>query len=402
LVGAVSAAVFFGCSAERADVPESTHSDSRRFVMPAGGALNWVVVVDDRDDPDAARLRSDVKAAFAAYVDGILGEHAQSPNSDRWLSVDIGAIVVHPSRAGDDQWTGPDDEPALRWTTSQADAAGARIFADAFARAVDEGGPAPPGSRYQPLDAYRRVMRLRSRCAEPRGRREQVLAETLGIDVDVIVSAADDEGTEPAPAYAEAVKTCDVFAPEVFVPGVSLEDGGTCGPRASRFWRLAVWKPWEFDSLERTCDTAGKLTDVFGARLSVDYAGSLCPSKPVALNPDGTAACTLRVLHTQFVGCPAARGWFDPSTGDGGTGATYVGAKGSERRVCEVRQLDGEAGATCRLGTACPDCPSGFCMRTGDSAKWCPYGTGFRADLHVTGGALTGPLEGRLTCLLEP
>jgi hypothetical protein len=40
-------------------------------------------------------------------------------------------------------------------------------------------------------------------------------------------------------------------------------------------------------------------------------------------------------------------------------------------------------------------------MHTADPTMWC-RSEGYRADVHVTGGADAGPLEGHLTCMLEP
>jgi len=387
-------------------LPPSTHVFSERFIQPsAQQVLNWVVVVDDRDDPVADQLRSDVKAAFSASLDSFLVGNDDPPTPrDTWLSVNTAVFVVHPSRSGDERWTGPADDPALRWQTPQADAKNARLFADAFARAVDQ-APAPTGARYQSLEAYRDVVALKTNCVEPHGPRQTMIAEApRGVTFAMIVSGTDDDSTEPAPVYVDAVNACgdDFFGAMVFVPVVPAQDGGRCAPRATDAWRLLALDKFLFDAFGTFCDGVDRLTHLFSSHFIFHYfGGSNCVARPLRLRDDGLAACTLRVVHAQPMGCPLSRGWFDLPTADGGSGATVINTPKGEHRVCEVRQLEGEAGANCRSGAPCPDCPSGFCMRTDDSMKWCRSG-GFRADLHVTGGAALGPLEGHLTCTLEP
>ena len=398
-LGSTTLAACAGSGTE-ADLPRSTAFFSRSFITSAPGAYNWVVIVDDRDDPEAARLRADIKAAFSAGLHQMLAENTDPPvPRDAWLSVDFAAIVVHPSSLGDERWTGPEDDPALRWQTLQADAAGARIFADAFARAVDR-RLAPAGTRYAPLDAYRHVFMLLENCVAPNGRRETRLADMPGGGALFLLSTADDDSAEPVAVYRDATKKgCgrDV-ATRVFVPGVRSPDGGACPPRGTSAWRLATWEPKLFDGYQR-CDVVDELTGMFFGRVHGGGRRPNCLAHPIQTGDDGLAACTLHLLHDQRVGCPLSRGWFDPPTADGGTGATTIETARGQRRVCEVRQLDGDDGATCRSGAACPSCPSGFCMRT-KPMSWCPGGS--RADLHVTGGAMAGPLEGHLTCLLEP
>jgi len=240
-------------------------------------------------------------------------------------------------------------------------------------------------------------------CVEPRGRRETVLAEMRGGPGSFsLLSTADDDSTEPVSVYLDAAKTCGRYlTTSVFVPGVGSPDGGPCAPRGTSEWRLSTLAPLLFESFSQRCDVVDKVTRMFGGGYGGGVGRSNCVARALQVRDDGLAACTLRVVHAQPVGCPLSRGWSDPPTADGGSEATDIETVQGQRRVCEVRQLDGDDGATCRSGAACPDCPSGFCMRTEDAMTWCLWG-GYRADLHITGGAVAGPLQGHLTCTLGP
>jgi hypothetical protein len=107
-------------------------------------------------------------------------------------------------------------------------------------------------------------------------------------------------------------------------------------------------------------------------------------------------------MHKEGEGCPAARGWSDPTGSDGGALPTYVDDGNGQQRVCDLRQLDGESGQRCRSGADCTDCLSGFCRET-TTSPICPAGT-YPPQLRFIGGALLGSslVHVRITCLLEP
>src|SRR6185503_8700524 len=129
---------------------------------------------------------------------------------------------------------------------------------------------------------------------------------------------------------------------------------------------LATLAPLLFEPFSQGCDVVDKVTRMFGTGLYGGVGRSNCVGRPLQMGDDGLAACTLRVVHAQPVGCPLSRGWSDPPTADGGIGSEAIDIETAQgqRRVCDVQQLDGDAGTTCRSGAACPDCPSGYCMRT--------------------------------------
>lgn len=107
-----------------------------------------------------------------------------------------------------------------------------------------------------------------------------------------------------------------------------------------------------------------------GDPLLVDYVNdviSQCMSPlPVALG-DGQVACRVFAYAEPDLDCPEERGWLDPENDAGERVPTLVNhptdSSVGERRVCEVRQLEGAALASCREEPSCSACEPGWCFR---------------------------------------
>jgi hypothetical protein len=370
----------------------------QEFQPPPATSTTWVVVIDDVDDAAGRSLRARLKDAFSTYVRDLVDNRTRDGHDpDQWYAVDLRLVVVHPSVDG---WIGPDEDPALRWTTSDANEVGAIAFAGAFARAVDA-VVAPVGSSYRLLEAYHRVGLLVTGCGPPRDGLEDRLvlaAADKSPSIRMLVATTrDDASPDPPDAYRlDGALNCDgIYRTETntYVPEVPAGNEGWCMSPVLPSWRLAVWDEPLATNATTRCSDPARLSDQFDRRLIVDIRPN-CLSRPIATGSDGLASCTLEVLQ-QEGDCSAARGWFDPPND-----AAVVNVGGDAWRLCDVRQLDGEAGAACRSGADCTDCASGFC-RTDQAAPICREGT-FPTQLRFIGGVFSGRrVRGRIRCLLE-
>ena len=399
----LGALTLWGCGSEPdADLPESAHVWMWEFVPWSNASfITWVVIIDDVDDAEGRLLRANIKDAFSAYVHDLLDNRTREGHDpDRWYAVDLRMVVVHPSVEG---WIGPDEDPALRWTTSDANEAGAIAFAAAFARAVDA-VVAPAGSSYRLLDVYHRVGLLVTECGLPRDGAEARLVEAVADKYPwirlLVATTRDDASPDPPDAYRLGVASeCDGISrteTHTYVPVPPTENEELCTSRIGASWRLARWNDFLVADSPTRCSDLTALSEQFDGGLISDIRPT-CLSRPIAVASNGLASCTLEVTHRDG-DCSAARGWFDPP--DAGGAAVNVDRPGDAWPLCEVRQLDGEAGAVCRSGADCANCPSGFC-RTDESRPICQEGT-FPPQLRFIGGVFSGPpLRARIRCLLD-
>jgi hypothetical protein len=226
--------------------------------------ITWVVIVDDRDDPTASRVRDRVKAAFSSYMqDPFANETNHGLKKDSWFPMDLRMVVVRPSFRGEQLWLGPDDDPGLRWVTTDASEAGARAFSASFDRAVD-GALAAAGAPYKVLDAYRRVALLVTGCTVPENAREARLAESAGAGGPslrfLVASAADDESPLPPNAYAETAFACSqlrLAEMRMHAPGVPAGNVAPCWGSVTPAWRLAEFaKPGFFPAIDSGCESS--------------------------------------------------------------------------------------------------------------------------------------------------
>jgi len=378
------------------DLPASVHVWEQPFVPEREPSVTWVATIDDRDDEQGSQLRSRIKEAFATYLGDLLANRTivQHP-TDEWFDVDLRMVVAHPS-FGD--WTGPDEDSALRWTTTDANEAGARAFAAAFERAVDA-RVAPSGLPHRLLETYHRTGLLVSGCDAPRDGHEARLADAAGSGFPsirlVLATAHDDESAGTPQGYRiESSSTCDgTYRTETstYAPNLAAPDGRRCTSPADSAWRLARWGSGV------SCSDDAAPSALFDGRSWSD--GRMpCLSRPIAVDPDGLALCSIQVKNAEY-DCPASRGWFDPTGPDGGSMATYVG-RPNAGRICELRQLAGDDGALRRAGGESRSSLSGFC-RLDQPPRGCFDGT-FPTQLRFVGGALAGRFQAMIRCLLAP
>src|SRR5690606_38816299 len=108
--------------------------------------------------------------------------------------------------------------------------------------------------------------------------------------------------------------------------------------------------------------------------------------------------------------CPEEQGWLDPIDGDGNRRSLVEGEPPERYRVCDVRQLSGDALASCRNDVSCEGCEPGWCWRApSETEGWdwraqrCDSKDGWEWSqvrlVHGASSAVPGTLT--LTCDLQ-
>ena len=354
------------CSSDAVTVPSgSKHQVSYEISYGGSSSLVFIVAVDDSRSTDSASLR----AAFFDAMRAMLRATADGPgyygtrDPAAWHPVGMRVVVVRPS--SDTTAVGPSDDAALAWTSEHA----THDAADALASAIEAHVATPiVGAPYRLLDATKQTLDLvlgRRPAANPR---EAALAASLDVArrfVRVImVTAKDDEGTEPVEADAftppsGAASYFDAFLvtpPPPSVPGDCFAAPPPIGMRVEQ-WQATGWRA-EVVPLSATCLVDRNL-----------FAGELrghgiqeCLSAPVARLSTGAAACRITSTSVGAAPCDPMRGMIDP-LGPGGVrgGRTDAWPDGTQTRTCEILALTGDAERACRTTMACDGCGAGWC-----------------------------------------
>ena len=306
-----------------------------------------------------------------------------------------------PAAAGDDRFVDSDDEPALHWSTANATPAGVRAMSDEFARIVDQMVDTS-GAPFRLLEAYQYGSQLIRGCRAPTTQPGRPALPTGGPGLQsVLITAQDDESPAPAETYASNEQCSrDLWGLSVLGPGPagsstcpSLGEGAT---RLGRFHPEGVPFRCYLDGASRS---QGRVS-IFGDRLTIDYAPR-CISRPIAEAIDGSARCRVTVALAGADRCSPARGMNAP-LGDDGRPHDVTETRGVRSvAICELGQLQGEAGTRCRQGLDCTDCPSGWCKQSTPLPRE-TCSSGFSPSLRFIGGALSGTDEVHIACALEP
>jgi len=349
------------CSSDPVDTNPQTSSQ-----VALDGKMVWespsvyVLVVDDADTADAAKLRErvaqSVRASLLAHVESRWGS-CGSLDPAEWHPGDIRLVVARPSAPDDALLVTPEDVPALAWVTQTSKAEEVDAVVAGVMEALGK-RLAASGEAYRPLRAAKSVMDLVTGARAPAGARETAFVASLAKDLVVrvlVASTREDEDAQSVSTYALGKIEPPIYVfPTVVGPFVS--DSPTCEPLQLGSSRLETWA--------KLADVRGFIhdctfDDAWDMLLHPGWAdcGSICQSRPIVMSPEGVAECRVMIDQVDLDLCDPARGFRDP---DGKP--TFVDRFGTKLRRCEVNQLEGADLESCRHSLECSGCASGFCM----------------------------------------
>jgi hypothetical protein len=350
------------CSSDPVDVnpPQTTSQVVLDGKMVWEAPTVFVLVVDDADTAEAAKLRErvaqSVRASLLAHIESRWGS-CGSADPAEWHPGNIQFVVARPSAPDGALLLTSEDVPALAWITqtSKAEEIDAVVagVTEALARRF-----AAAGEVYRPLRATKSVMDLVTSARAPTGASETAFVASLSKDLVVqvlVASTREDEDAQSVSTYALGKIDLPIFVvPTVVGPFVS--DSPTCEPLQLGSSRLETWA--------ELSDARGFIhdctfDDAWNMLLHPGWAdcGSICQPKPMAVSSEGVAECRIMIDQVDLDLCDPARGLRDP---DGKP--TFVDRHGTKLRRCEVNQLEGADLEACRHSLECSGCASGFCV----------------------------------------
>lgn len=394
---ALLATVSCGSSTDYGDAPTTSGVqiswDSSVFAVRPETML---AVVDDTAAGDA--LREKVATAFdnldAAFQDRQFS--CRGPyDPAAWHPIDRSLVVVHPSTAGISSYSSPLTDPGLRFRTNQFPDADHALWTVAV-RAALAAHPAQPGAPFQALAALLESLPLLDGLRVAVTQDERALLGVLPPPSAVpllIALATEDQSPGLASEYntiESAIKQDEVDEVDaIVVPAALPQPGAVCSDRAGQEAmttpRYSSWSdtaqrwpcedPLFFDVPSGVCHSAAPL--------------GLCQAHPIAVDDAGVTQCRITASYPGTDPCPTEQGWLDPLAADGSRVSRLDQDGSGEKRVCEVRQLEGAALASCRASLDCSGCEPGWCatevpeliLRSSD----CPAGSSPLAFRWVLG-----------------
>lgn len=353
-------AVLTACGGPRAVVrPDASRLDVVTTFQARAPEL-FVFVVDDTSA--GAALRASLAEAVASYdARRAAASTSCMPPFDpaAFHPVNRDAWVVHPSRSGAERVSGYPNEPALRWRTNQRTDAEAAQWASAVVASIEEA--APSTTAFRPLESLSETAALLDHRRSPANQGEGDLLDALDPSVETLVTlaAATEDASPDTPESYAAPLGNRLFLGEPVVPArVSTEERPCAQRGAQASPRFQAWldATGTSDAALWPCAEPPFLVPL------VDDCVPGCLAKPVEVNADGSADCTVTARLPADDQCPVELGWLDPLDDHGVRTPRVEHDPPLDYRVCEVRQLDGTALTSCRTSLACEDCEPGFCV----------------------------------------
>lgn len=321
-------------------------------------------VVDDT--PLAAPLRDQFAVAFDG-LDAAITAHEAScrPPYDpaAWHPVDRSVLIVHPSANAGARFSSPAADPALRWRENNQSGEGRTRWLAAVRGAL-AAQPAAVDAPFQALAAFHDTVTLLRGTRQPATAEEQALLSALPggpnlVDFASLVVATEDQSPGEASQYTDETPL------PLIVPAATPDPTRSCSrPTEAATPRYQGWSL--FPQLWPCTDP-----DFFD--LAFADCSTRCLTKPIATLASGAAVCLASASYAGIDPCPADRGWLDPIGSNGVRAPRVEHSAAGDTRVCEVRQLDGPALASCRTEAiartaspagARPKCPSSCPRRT--------------------------------------
>jgi hypothetical protein len=348
------------------DLPAGSETQVSRYwsFEPAWPEL-YVAMVDDR--PDATDLRATTARTFDQLDEQILESTAScQPRFDpaAFHPIDRSFVVVHPSAAPEDRYTSALDMPALSWHADQRTDVEHAAWSAAVTAALEP--KQSVSGAFAALDASEQVLSLLGGSRAPESDEESAILERMSVryarSILFYMLAHDDESDGDPESFAVPLGDNTVFSVGVLPAAKPASTPVTCFgplPNENNTARYAAWlkaQGFYFDDLGHwPCSDA-----TFYPAFAADCGGNCLEFAP-AVEPDGSARCTITATLYDDEPCNAAFGWLDPLGSDGTRAPRVVNDNGTSRRVCEIRQLDGAALASCVSNLECPDCEPGWC-----------------------------------------
>ena len=311
-----------------------------------------VAVVDDT--PSGGLLRDQFASAFDDLAARIAARETSchAPlDPAAWHPVDHSVVIVHPSAVGGARFSSPANDSALRWRENDQSTAGQALWMTAVRSAL--AAPlAAPAAPFQALAAFHDSITLLHRARPAATPEEQALLEALPDDASTVPFAVVAVATEDQSPGETSQYTTDQPL-TLIVPAAQPDPARIC--RRPTEAATPRYEGWGYDQQLWPCTDP----DFFG--MLSGECSSPCLPRPVPTDDGGVAQCVATATYSGTEPCPADFGWLDPM-GPNGVRAPRVdhGAAG-DQRVCEVRQLEGAALASCRSTLDCADCEPGWC-----------------------------------------
>ncbi|MEI9952252.1 MAG: hypothetical protein WDO74_25505 [Pseudomonadota bacterium] len=312
-----------------------------------------LVVVDDT--PTGAGLRDALAEAFDDW-DAELARHREGCDGPAdpavWHPIDRSLVIVHPSTPGTLGVWSPAQDPALRLQALQTFGAERTRWVDAV-RAGISAQPAAPGAPFQALAALTNVESLLDGSRPPETAAERDVLDALPSPLNfgkVIALATEDASPGEAGQYPPKSEHESLG---VVLPAAQPHELAECSvrdvPTTPRYQALS-------DSSQAwPCENPR----FFGSILWTDCAPRCLP-QPIAIDA-GIAQCRVMANAAGREPCPTELGWLDPLDGNGQRTPRIEGNGPNAMRVCEIRQLEGAALASCVTRLDCADCEPGWC-----------------------------------------
>jgi len=305
------------------------------------------------DDTQAgAGVRDALTDAFDDW-DADVARHSCPVPADPavWHPIDRSVVFVHPSSPGALAYSSPAQDPALRLQTQQTFGPERTRWMDAV-RAAINAQPAPANAAFQALAALKNAESLLDGSRAPESTAESDVLNALPAPrsfMTMLALATEDASPGDASQYPPDPQHELLSA---VLPAAEARDQADCSehgvPTTTRYQAYSessqAWpceNPEFFPLLWPACATR-------------------CLPQPLAIDA-GVAQCraTANALGTEP--CPAELGWLDPLDAHGQRTPRVTGTGTNATRVCEIRQLEGAALASCVNRLDCADCEPGWC-----------------------------------------
>jgi hypothetical protein len=350
--------------------------------------VTFVVVVDDTQT--GLVLADQVASMFDSFEEQI-EDRSWPTDPGTWYAVDYSAVIVHPSSPAERRYSSPASDTALRWQARNRSIAGAAPWEAAVRKGI-ESAPAPPGAPFQALAAFSETSLLFSGRRAPATSAEQMMFASLPNEGAVgFFFAAETEDESPGAPEGYVVPDPDplgswnwtrtivprastpAMMPPVLSPQPPACDYTYSGPATPRFEQWATMQKVAAPSALIQYWPCNSAVQIYGG---FDRGSFLpCLAHPLMIESDGRAHCTVTGSFAGTDRCPEEAAWLDPVGADGMRAPQVAQDKnGATTRVCEVRQLEGDALASCRSSLDCTDCEPGWCATAvPELLQYCPF-----------------------------
>jgi len=307
------------------------------------------VLVDDT--PGAVGLRAALSSAFEE-LDAEIARHRSIGTEDpaAWHPIDRSVVFVRPSTSGAFRLWGPAQDPALRFQAHQVFGPERVRWMDAVRAGIDA-EPAEPGAPFQALAALANAEALLDGSRPPDTAAEQELLDALPSNAalsEVVALATED--ASPGEASQYFARRHDRYG--VVVPAAEAHVGSACSDSSAQ--TTPRYQGFDPGSQAWPCEDPNFFAILW------DEVRPRCLARPIAIDAAG-AQCRALARYPGSEPCPTELGWLDPLDANGQRTPHVLGSGDEATRVCEIRQLEGAALASCVSRLDCADCEPGWC-----------------------------------------